>query len=149
MIPEYLMWFMRFGSPHLVTKYTLEDCYDLDLVLEDSEIHVMDSYGVLNCVEHIETGVISDEDWDKGLEAYREQLEKEAEEERADKPAPKPVLGEIYIATPPGEFRRSGKERFRSYTDERKMYDQYHELSRALGDRVTLHVFNNTEKDEE
>ncbi|WP_432794443.1 hypothetical protein [Rhodococcus ruber] len=67
----YLMWFSRFGATECHAMPSIEDCYDLALMLEDAETYVFDQYGVLGEVEKVGEGVVPDDEWERGLEEYR------------------------------------------------------------------------------
>lgn len=132
------MWFSRFGNPHLVKQYSLEDCYELDDMLDDAETEVFDQYGVLNCVEHIGNGVIPDDEYDDGLDRWRHERDLEFEEayERAVKRAV--FTYRIDIRTP-GELHTSGWEVYSVYANQARAERDLLMLRDALGDdRVRL-----------
>ncbi|QDH92370.1 hypothetical protein SEA_SPOOKY_105 [Gordonia phage Spooky] len=98
----YLMWFTRFGLSHLEIHFHLDDCYDLELMLDDCDTHIFDQYGILDQVEECtDTGsrIIPDDEWETGMEAYRKRRDAEAAARRAKNPPPKPY-GHISIRTP-------------------------------------------------
>lgn len=133
------MWFMRYGNPHLVKKYHLEDCYELDDMLDDAETEVFDQYGVLNCVEHIDSGVIPDDEYDAGLDRW--QAERDAEIEtaynRLEAARARPVR-RIDIRTP-DKLHTSGWETYNVYTGAARAERDLLMLRDALGDdRVRL-----------
>ena len=132
--PKYLMWFSRFGNPHLVKQYHLEDCYELDDMLDDAETEVFDQYGVLNCVEHIGSGVIPDDEYDAGLDRWQAERDAEIGEayDRLDAARARPVRA-IDIRTP-GELHTSGWETYRVYADADRAERDLLMLRDALGD---------------
>lgn len=132
--PKYLMWFSRFGNPHLVKQYYLEDCYELDDMLDDAETEVYDQYGVLNCVEHIDNGVIPDDEYDAGLDRWRAERDAELEGayDRLGDARAHPVR-RIDIRTP-GEVRTSGWEVYNMYSDAARAERDLLMLRDALGD---------------
>lgn len=138
----YLMWFMRFGSTNLVTQSSLEDCYELEYMLDNADTSVFDQYGVLRSVEHVETGIVPDNEWDAGLEKYIEKCKREDAKEAVKSPRPR-AAGRINI-NPPEGFRSPFSATYRTYINEDEMFREYHTLSSALGDRVSLDLY--TEK---
>ena len=144
MANQFLMWFTRFGSPHLVLQSTLEDCLDLARVLDDADTYVFDQYGVLNCVEQVGYAVIPDDVWDELFDKYcEEQAAIEAEEHAKRGPNPK-YVGMIYVQPPnpeSGKKRSFSKELYGRYTDASRMNEDYAMLAKGLGeDRVVLEV---------
>ena len=127
------MWFSRFGNPHLVKQYSLEDCYELDDMLDDAETEVYDQYGVLNCVEHIGNGVIPDDEYDAGLDRW--QAERDAEREEAYERAVKRAAFtyRIDIRTP-SELRADGWEAYSVYANQARAERDLLMLRDALGD---------------
>lgn len=55
---SYIMWFTRYRYPEMHVMDCIEDCYDLDWMLEDAESAVFDQYGILSAVERVGQGVI-------------------------------------------------------------------------------------------
>ena len=133
-MPPYLMWFTRFGNPHLQTMWRLDDCYDLAYALDNADTATFDSYGILDYVEHVTLGVIPEGEWDAGLAEYIKVARLEyAAEQKAN-----PSLGEIRISAPPA-MRSHGWETYRTYTDEAKMMSEYSALAGSLGpERVSV-----------
>ena len=131
--PKYLMWFSRFGNPHLVKQYHLEDCYELDDMLDDAETEVFDQYGVLNCVEHIGNGVIPDDEYEAGLDRWRAEIDAEVQEiyERAVKRVA--FICRIEVR-PPGELHTSGWEVYSHYLSQAGAERDLLMLRDALGD---------------
>ena len=127
------MWFSRFGNPHLVKQYSLEDCYELDDMLDDAETEVYDQYGVLNCVEHVVHGIIPDDEYDAGLDRWRHERDLEFEDayERAVKRAA--FTYRIDIRTP-SELRTSGWEVYSVYANQARAERDLLMLRDALGD---------------
>lgn len=126
--PKYLMWFSRFGSPHLVTQDSIEDCYDLDIMLDDAETWFFDQYGCLDCVEHIGQGIIPDDQWEQGLEEY-------ARDQAATPPPTREsaTVGAINVQSPPIHNARMW-ETYRTYSDRDQMQADYSWLREKLGD---------------
>lgn len=141
---EYLMWFMRYGQTHLVIQDCIEDCYDLEIMLDDAEMHVFDQYGCLDRVEHLVSGIIDSDVWETGLEEYKEELKKEKEKERKNDTTPK-LIGTILLA-PPKDFRSKTTDTYKHYYVEDKMLDDYKTLRKHLGDRVSLIRYNAKDK---
>ena len=131
--PKYLMWFSRFGNPHLVKQYYLEDCYELDDMLDDAETEVYDQYGVLNCVEHVVHGIIPDDEYDAGLDRWRHERDLEFEDayERAFKRGA--FTYRIDIRTP-SELHTSGWEVYSVYANQSRAERDLLMLRDALGD---------------
>ena len=127
------MWFSRFGNPHLVKQYYLEDCYELDDMLDDAETEVYDQYGVLNCVEHVVHGIIPDDQWEAGIALWRTERDTELEEvyERAFKRGA--FTYRIDIRTP-DELRTSGWEVYSVYANQSRAERDLLMLRDALGD---------------
>lgn len=127
------MWFSRFGNPHLVKQYSLEDCYELDDMLDDAETEVFDQYGVLNCVEHIGNGVIPNDEYDAGLDLWRAERDAEIEEayERAVKRAAFTYRIDIHT---PSELHTSGWEVYSVYANQARAECDLLTLRDALGD---------------
>lgn len=127
------MWFSRFGNPHLVKQYNLEDCYELDDMLDDAETEVFDQYGVLNCVEHIGNGVIPDDEYDAGLDRWCAERDAEFEEayERAFKRAAFTYRIDIRA---PSELHTSGWEPYSVYANQSRAELDLLMLRDALGD---------------
>ena len=144
MANQFLMWFTRYGSPHLVPQPTLEDCLDLMRMLDDAETYVFDQYGVLDCVEQVGYAVIPDDVWDELLDKYCEEQAAIEAEERA-KRGPNPAyVGMIYVRPPnpeSGKRRTFSEELYGQYTDASRMNADYAMLAKGLGeDRVVLVV---------
>lgn len=97
---DYLMWFTRYGGTEVRQFDDIDDCYALAWFLEDCEACEFDQYGCLGDVEHVGVGVISDADWDAGLEAYKVNRRAQAQSERK---AGAKAIGNIWIAAPNGE----------------------------------------------
>jgi len=127
------MWFSRFGNPHLVKQYSLEDCYELDDMLDDAETEVYDQYGVLNCVEHVVHGIIPDDEYDAGLDRWRHERDLEFEDayERGVKRAG--FTYRIDIRTP-SELHTSGWEVYSVYSSQATAEHDLLMLRDALGD---------------
>lgn len=127
------MWFFRFGNPHLVKQYYLEDCYELDDMLDDAETEVFDQYGVLNCVEHVIHGIIPDDQWEAGIALWRTERDAELEEvyERAFKRGA--FTYRIDIRTP-SELHTSGWEVYSVYANQSRAERDLLMLRDALGD---------------
>lgn len=127
------MWFSRFGNPHLVKQYYLEDCYELDDMLDDAEAEVYDQYGVLNCVEHVVHGIIPDDQWEAGIALWRTERDAEFEEayERGVKRAG--FTYRIDIRTP-SELHTSGWEVYSVYSSQATAEHDLLMLRDALGD---------------
>lgn len=127
------MWFSRFGNPHLVKQYYLEDCYELDDMLDDAETEVFDQYGVLNCVEHVVHGIIPDDQWEAGIALWRTERDDELEEvyERAFKRGA--FTYRIDIRTP-DELHTSGWEVYSVYANQSRAERDLLMLRDALGD---------------
>lgn len=143
MANQFLMWFTRYGSPHLVPQPTLEDCLDLARMLDDAETYVFDQYGVLDCVEQVGYAVIPDDVWDEFFDKYCEEQNAIEAEER-DKRGPNPYVGMIYVRPPnpeSGKRRTFSEELYGQYTDASRMNADYAMLAKGLGeDRVVLVV---------
>ena len=128
------MWFSRFGNPHLVKQYYLEDCYELDDMLDDAETEVYDQYGVLNCVEHIDNGVIPDDEYDAGLDRWRAERDAEIEGDHIHlENARAHPIRRIDIRTP-DPLRTSGWETYSVYADAARAERDLLMLRDALGD---------------
>lgn len=134
--PQYLMWFSRYGLPHLETQYWLDDCYDLKWMLDNADTSTFDQYGVLNYVEHIERGVIPRDEWEAGLEEYIKTAEAEDAEERATHPPA--AYGEISVRPPADHHHHNLWETYHTFRDRDQMCATAAWLADQLGeDRVT------------
>lgn len=138
--PQYLMWFSRFGLPHLETQYWLDDCYDLKRMLDNADTATYDQYGSLNYVEHIERGVIPDEEWEEGFNNYMSMVEAEEAEERATNPPA--AYGEISVRPPAGHHHATLWSEYRTFRDRDQMRATAAWLADELGEnRVTSHWY--------
>lgn len=139
--PKYLMWFTRYGLPHLVAQDSIEDCYDLEWTLNNADTATFDQYGVLNYVEHIGRGVIPDEEWDAGLEEYIETVEAE---EAAEREANPPTgYGQIGVRPPAGHRHATLWSVCQTFRDRDQMRETVAWLADELGeDRVTSYWYN-------
>lgn len=139
MADKYLMWFMRFGVPHLERQSTLEDCLDLAHMLEDADTYTYDQYGVLNCIEHVETGIIDPDEWDRLREEYATRLQQEYEEEKRSGGSPE-IAGWINVRPP--ESMKSKPvmyEQYQAFYSEKLMWEAYEMLVANLGEgRVSI-----------
>jgi len=127
----YLMWFSRYGSPHIEQQPTLEDCYDLDVYLENAEMWEFDQYGVLVAVENVGEGVVPDDVYEAGLDAYRARQDKELAANPAKVNEP---VGTIYIRTPDKHARPYANEaQYCTYYDKTILEREKERLTNALG----------------
>lgn len=108
---DYVMWFTRYGCTETRVMDSLEDCYDLAWMLEDAEACVFGQYGCFCAVEKVGEGVIPNDVWDAGLEAYQKRVTARREAKREENPAPKPA-GAIYVYSPNKHERRFGSAHF-------------------------------------
>lgn len=130
--PEYLMWFSRFGTPHLETQDRLDDCYELKHMLRNADTETFDMYGVLDRVERVGHGVIPPDEWESGLEEYVRQTGPDLTRSAND------GTGEIRISPPPGVLPKVW-ETYRTYTDHGQIQADYQWLCETLGvDRVVI-----------
>jgi hypothetical protein len=105
---KYLMWFARYHTTEVREEWHIEDCYDLDWMLDDADSATFDQYGILCEVEEVTDAgsrIIPDDEWKQGLEAYKEKVL--AEREAKATPRPKPH-GEVLIYPP---FAKDGPHR--------------------------------------
>lgn len=138
--PQYLMWFSRHGLPHLETQYFLDDCYDLKRMLDNADTLTFDQYGVLDYVEHIERGVIPQDEWEEGFTNYLTTVEAEEAEERAANPPT--AYGEIKIRPPAGHQHATLWSPYRVFRDRDQMRAAAAWLADELGeDRVSAEWF--------
>ena len=114
-------------------QYYLEDCYELDDMLDDAETEVFDQYGVLNCVEHVIHGIIPDDQWEAGIALWRTERDAELEDvyERAVKRVA--FTYRIDIRTP-SELHTSGWEVYSVYANQSRAERDLLMLRDALGD---------------
>ncbi|WP_261949517.1 hypothetical protein [Rhodococcus sp. T9N] len=91
-IGTYIMWFaQRYGAPEMHIMDSVDDCYSLARMLEDADTAVFDQYGILSAVEHVGHGVIADDQWNLGFEAFKAQRQTELEQSMQRSQIPKAV----------------------------------------------------------
>lgn len=140
-IGTHIMWFTRYGSPEMQVMESLEDCYDLAWMLEDAEMAVFDQYGSLSAVEHVGHGVIADDLWDSGLEAFKALRRVELERSRQRSPSLKAV-GCIEIQSADQSPHLGGWVHESSYYSLDELTAELYRLRAILpGSRVRLRVF--------
>lgn len=104
---SYIMWFTRYRSPEMHVRDSIEECYDLEWILEEADTAVFDQYGVLSMVECVGQGVIDRDEWNRGLEAFK--ARRRAEIERHDLANPRPhAVGCIEIQSADSDVRFGG-----------------------------------------
>lgn len=139
---DYIMWFTRYGSTESHVVDDLEECFELADMLENAESCVFDQWGCLGDVEIAGQGVISGDEWYRGLAEFQAKRAREYEARRAvTKDEPKPI-GAVYVFPPAGRNRTYGGGHFASGYSVDDLESKRAQAAKLFGeDRVSVRMY--------